>query len=40
MFSNLRPTDVLAAADRIRPLIKRTPLVKSDSLSAIAGGDV
>jgi threonine dehydratase len=40
MFSDLRPVDVLAAADRIRPLIRRTPLVRSDALSAIAGGDV
>src|SRR5215208_4532721 len=40
MFSDLRPTDVIAAADRIRPLIKRTLLLKSDGLSAIAGGDV
>jgi threonine dehydratase len=40
MFHDLRPTDVLAAADRIRPLIKRTPLIKSRGLSAIAGGDV
>ena len=40
MFSSFRPSDVLAAADRIRPLIKRTPLVRSDGLSAIAGGDV
>src|SRR5438046_2973556 len=40
MFSSLRPTDVLAAADRIRPLIKRTPLVRSDALSEVAGGDV
>ena len=30
MFSSLRATDVIAAADRIRPLIKRTPLVRSD----------
>ena len=30
MFSDLRPTDVIAAADRIRPLVKRTPLVRSD----------
>ena len=35
-----RATDVIAAADRIRPLVKRTPLVRSDALSAIAGGDV
>src|SRR5678809_858123 len=40
MFSNLRPVDVLAAADRIRPFIRRTPLVRSNALSAIAGGDV
>jgi len=40
MFTSLKPTDVLAAADRIRPLIKRTPLIRSDWLSAIAGGDV
>jgi threonine dehydratase len=40
MFSDLRPTDVLAAADRIRPLINRTPLILSDSLSAKLGGDV
>ena len=40
MFRDLRPTDVIAAADRIRPLIKRTPLVRSAGLSAVAGGDV
>src|SRR5215217_5944107 len=40
MFTSLKPTDVIAAADRIRPLIKRTPLVRSEWLSAIAGGDV
>jgi threonine dehydratase len=40
MFSSFKPTDVLAAADRIRPLIKRTPLIRSDWLSGIAGGDV
>jgi threonine dehydratase len=40
MFANLRPTDVLAAADRIRPLIKRTALLRSAPLSALAGGDV
>ena len=40
MFTDLRAADVIAAADRIRPLIKRTPLVRSDALSAIAGGDV
>jgi threonine dehydratase len=40
MFADLKPTDVLAAADRIRPLIKRTPLIRSEALSALAGGDV
>ena len=40
MFRDLRATDVIAAADRIRPLVRRTPLVRSDALSAIAGGDV
>jgi threonine dehydratase len=40
MFSDLKPTEILAAADRIRPLIKRTPLIKSSALSEIAGGDV
>jgi threonine dehydratase len=40
MFSDLRATDVLAAADRIRSLINRTPLILSDTLSAALGGDV
>jgi len=40
MFSDLQATQVLAAADRIRPLVTRTPLVRSDALSEIAGGDV
>ncbi len=40
MFSALRPTDVLAAGDRIRPFIARTPLLRSDALSRLAGGDV
>jgi threonine dehydratase len=40
MFRDLRATDVLAAADRIRPLVKRTPLLRSAALSALAGGDV
>lgn len=40
MFSSLRATDVIAAADRIRPLIKRTSLVRSSALSDAAGGDV
>src|SRR5262249_22301453 len=40
MFRDLRAADVIAAADRIRPLIRRTPLVRSDALSALAAGDV
>src|SRR5437867_3883952 len=40
MFADLRPADVIAAADRLRPLITRTSLILSDSLSASAGGDV
>jgi threonine dehydratase len=40
MFADLRPADVIAAADRIRGLVQRTPLVRSDALSEAAGGDV
>lgn len=40
MFSSLKATDVIAAGDRLRPLVTRTPLVESDALSAIAGGPV
>jgi threonine dehydratase len=40
MFSSLRAADVIAAGDRIRPLIRRTPLVRSEELSRVAGGDV
>ena len=40
MFADLRATDVIAAADRIRPLIKRTDLLRSAALSEVAGGDV
>ena len=40
VFSSLKPTAVLAAADRIRPFVKRTPLMLSKPLSEIAGGDV
>ncbi|MDB4876837.1 MAG: hypothetical protein JWM41_3283 [Gemmatimonadetes bacterium] len=36
----LRATDVVAAADRIRPFVRRTELVLSDRLSEIAHGDV
>ncbi|MEX2152082.1 MAG: pyridoxal-phosphate dependent enzyme [Gemmatimonadaceae bacterium] len=40
MFERLRPEAVRAAAARIAPHIKRTPLVRSERLSRIAGGDV
>src|ERR1043166_28603 len=40
MFADLRPTDVIAAADRIRPFVKRTPLLRSDPLSELARTDV
>jgi threonine dehydratase len=40
VFRDLKPVDVIAAADRIRPLVRRTPLVHSEALSAIVGGDV
>src|SRR5438045_2674518 len=40
MFRDLKATEVLAAADRIRPLIKRTELIRSAALSQLAGGDV
>ena len=39
-FSDLRPTDVLAASRRIEGLVRRTPLVRSTGLSEIARGDV
>lgn len=40
MFDDLRPTDVLAAAERIRPLVTRTPLLLSKGLSDVADGPV
>ena len=39
-FSDLCPTDVLAASRRIKDLVRRTPLVRSAPLSELAGGDV
>src|SRR6187551_3662409 len=36
----LPPAEVLAAYERIRPLVRRTPLLRSSALSEIAGGDV
>jgi threonine dehydratase len=39
-FDRLRAADVLAAGERVRGLVQRTRLVRSDALSAIAGGDV
>ncbi|HET9454731.1 MAG TPA: threonine/serine dehydratase [Gemmatimonadaceae bacterium] len=38
MFNALDPAAVVAAAERLRPVIRRTPLVHSPALSAIAGG--
>jgi threonine dehydratase len=40
MFERLKASAVVEAAHRIAPHIKRTPLVRSDALSRIAGGDV
>ena len=40
MFDRLRAESVEAAAKRIAPHIKRTPLVRSEELSRILGGDV
>jgi len=40
VFSDLKPTEVIAAGERLRPFIKRTPLVESPALSDIAGGPV
>jgi threonine dehydratase len=40
MFADLRATDVLAAAERLRGTVKRTPLVRSAALSEVAAGDV
>lgn len=40
MFSALKATDVIAAGDRLRPFVKRTPLTESRVLSEIAGGPV
>lgn len=40
MFERLKSSDVVEAAARIAPHIRRTPLVRSEELSRIAGGDV
>ena len=40
LFERLQATAVLAAAQRIAPHIRRTPLVCSEGLSRIAHGDV
>lgn len=40
MFSDLSAVQVLAAAERIRPVVRRTRLVPSPALSAAAGGEV
>ncbi len=40
MFRDLRPADVLAAAERIRPAVRRTRLLHSPRLGELAHGDV
>lgn len=40
MFHDLDPDAVISAAERIRAVVRRTPLVRSAVLSAFAGGDV
>lgn len=40
MFRDLDPDAVVDAAHRIRHVVRRTPLVRSAALSALAGGDV
>jgi threonine dehydratase len=40
VFSDLKATEVIAAGERLRPFIKRTPLVASPALSDVAGGPV
>jgi len=39
-FAQLRATDVLAAGERLRNHVRRTPLTRCPELSEIAGGDV
>ncbi len=40
MFVDLKATDVLAANERIRDVVKHTRLLRSSQLSQLAGGDV
>jgi threonine dehydratase len=40
MFADLRAADVLAAARRLQTIVRQTPLVCSEPLSTLAGGDV
>src|SRR5687768_5295379 len=40
VFADLRATDVLAAAERIRPTVRRTRLIRSAELTEVARGDV
>ena len=40
LFQRLRPAAVREAAERIRPHVVRTPLIRSERLGAVAGGDV
>jgi threonine dehydratase len=40
MFADLRPTEVLAAASRIAPLVRRTRLIRSQALTELAGREI
>jgi threonine dehydratase len=40
MFNDLDPEAVIAAAERLRPIIRRTRIVPSPALSSLAGGAV
>ena len=40
VFADLKPGDVAAAAERIRPVVVRTPLRRSGGLSEVSGVDV
>ena len=39
-FQDLRATDVIDAAERLRSIVRRTPLRRSAALTRMAGGDV
>jgi threonine dehydratase len=40
VFNDLKPTEVIAAGERLRSFVQRTPLLESTTLSEIAGGPV